>query len=85
VSKAQHAREKKSADKVKGAATKMQEQRRSNKDTETMMIVLLIVGLSYQLTLIISKCLSIRRYQQRVLINKRLSIDGSYQQLVDSR
>jgi hypothetical protein len=39
-----------------------------------MIIMLLIVGLTYQLKLI-----------NWVLINKRLSIDGAYQQLVDSR
>jgi hypothetical protein len=85
ASVSQHAREKKSADKVKDAATKMQQQRRSNNDTETMMIVLFVVGLTYQLKLINSKRVSIRRCQQRVLINKRLSIDGAYQQLVGSR
>ena len=52
MSKAQHAREKKSADKVKDAATKMQQQRRSNKDAATMIIMLLIVGLTYPLKLI---------------------------------
>jgi len=46
---------------------------------------ILIVGLVYQLQLIDSECLSIRRYQQRVLINKILSIDSSDQQLVDNR
>ncbi len=74
VLKTKHAREKKSVDKVKDAATKMQQQRRSNKDAATMIIMLLIVGLTYQLKLI-----------NWVLINKRLSIDGAYQQLVDSR
>ncbi len=46
---------------------------------------LLIVGLTYQWKLISSECLSIRRYQYWVLINKSLSIDSAYQQLVDSR
>jgi len=47
---------------------------------------LLIVGLTYQLQWLTPECLLIlRRYQPRVLINKRLSIDGAYQQLVDTR
>ena len=62
-----------------------QSERCSNKDTATIMKLLLIVGLTCQLKLINSKCVSIRPYQQRVLINKRLSIDGAYQQLVGSR
>ena len=42
------------------------------------------MGLAYQLQLNNSECSSIRRYEQIVLINKRLSIDGDYQQLVDT-